>query len=488
MVHTLLPKHRIKRNFITSLFIIAAVIGISEMLVMLLLEALQQRFVVLTPTQSTFLDVMLLACLSTPFLWRLALRPLVDQVMREQMEATEQAKRLATLRTLQFNATLDAFTCATITIDKVGIVQSINKGAEQIFGYSSAEIIGKNISCLMPEAVAIQHDGYLRHYAETKKGNVLGARREVEGQRKNGEVFAAMLRVNPMEIDGELFLFGVLDDISATKIMQAQLVQAQKLEAIGQLAAGVAHEINTPIQFIGDNLSALNENFADIIAYQQALLALTDEELKPRLEALADKFDLDFMLEDSPKAIKQAQEGVERVAEIVKAMKSFSHVEQNQSKQSINLHQALNSALTISRTSYKYIAEVETDFSPEVCNIECYAGELNQVFLNLIINAAHAIEENQDGIGRIKIVTQKLDDSIEILIQDNGAGIPLAIQEKVFNLFFTTKEVGKGTGQGLSLAYSVIVDKHGGKLFFESSPGLGTTFHIQLPHRLAVEA
>ncbi|MFI3185204.1 MAG: sensor histidine kinase, partial [Methylococcaceae bacterium] len=257
---------------------------------------------------------------------------------------------------------------------------------------------------------------------------------------------------------------------------------------IGQLAAGVAHEINTPIQFIGDNLSALNENFADIIAYQQALLALTDEELKPRLEALADKFDLNFMLEDSPKAIKQAQEGVERVAEIVKAMKSFSHVEQNQSKQSINLHQALNSALTISRTSYKYIAEVETDFSPEVCNIECYAGELNQVFLNLIINAAHAIEENQDGIGRIKIVTQKLDDSIEILIQDNGAGIPLAIQEKVFNLFFTTKEVGKGTGQGLSLAYSVIVDKHGGKLFFESSPGLGTTFHIQLPHRLAVEA
>ena len=287
---------------------------------------------------------------------------------------------------------------------------------------------------------------------------------------------------NPLQV------IATLTDISVSKVMQTQLVQAQKLEAIGQLAAGVAHEINTPIQYIGDNLSALNENFADIIAYQQALLALTDEELKPRLEALADKFDLDFMLEDSPKAIKQAQEGVERVAEIVKAMKTFSHVEQNQSKQSVNLHQALNSALTISRTSYKYIAEVETDFSPEVGSIDCYPGELNQVFLNLIINAAHAIEENQADIGRIKIATQKLDDCVEILIQDNGAGIPLAIQEKVFNLFFTTKEVGKGTGQGLSLAYSVIVEKHDGKLFFESSPGLGTTFHIQLPLKHEVEA
>jgi signal transduction histidine kinase len=279
-----------------------------------------------------------------------------------------------------------------------------------------------------------------------------------------------------------------LTDISGSKAMQTQLVQAQKLEAIGQLAAGVAHEINTPIQYIGDNLSALNGNFADIIAYQKALVALADQSLMPQVEALADKFDLDFILEDSPKAIKQAQEGVERVAEIVKAMKTFSHVEQSQSKQTVNLHESLNSALTISRNSYKYIAEVETDFSPEVGFIDCYSGELNQVFLNLIINAAHAIEENKAGIGRIKIVTQKLDDSVEILIQDNGAGIPLNIQEKVFNLFFTTKEVGKGTGQGLSLAYSVIVEKHGGKLFFESSPGLGTTFHIQLPLKHEIEA
>jgi signal transduction histidine kinase/HAMP domain-containing protein len=286
-------------------------------------------------------------------------------------------------------------------------------------------------------------------------------------------------------VDGTpLQVIGTLTDNSKTKALQAQLSQAQKLEAIGQLAAGVAHEINTPIQYIGDNLSALNENFADILAYRQALYALADDTLKQQLDMLADKFDMDFMLEDSPKAIKQAQEGVERVAEIVKAMKTFSYVEQSQNRQLINLHEALNSALIISRNSYKYTAEIETDFSPEIDCIDCYASELNQVFLNLIINAVHAIEENQIGMGKIKIVTRKLGDIIEILFQDNGAGIPEEIQEKVFNLFFTTKIVGKGTGQGLSLAHSIIVDKHGGKLFFESSPGLGTIFHIQLPLKL----
>lgn len=387
-------------------------------------------------------------------------------------------------RTTQLNTILDTAASAIISIDKTGAVLSFNQAAERIFGYSADEIIGNNVSCLMPSAIATQHDGYLQRYLETKKASVLGNRREVEAQRKNGEIFPALLRVNPMEIDGEVFFSGLIDDISETKTLQAQLGQAQKLEAIGQLAAGVAHEINTPIQYIGDNLSALSNNFADIIDYQQALYGLADETLKPTLAMLTHKYDLEFILEDSPKAIQQALEGVERVAEIVKAMKTFSHVESSQNKQVINLHEALNSALTISRNSYKYIAAVETDFAADIGAIECYANELNQVFLNLIINAAHAIEEKQAGMGLIKIITRKIDAKVEILIQDNGAGIPKEIQEKVFNLFFTTKAIGKGTGQGLSLAHSIIVEKHQGKLFFESSSGMGTTFHIQLPLKL----
>ncbi len=397
--------------------------------------------------------------------------------LKREMENLQQ-------RTTQLNTILDTAASAIITIDKKGSIISFNQAAERIFGYSISEIIGENVGKLMPASMAAQHDEYLRRFMVTHESTILGKRRELEAKRKNGEIFPIFLRVNPMAIDGQLFFSSVIDDISETKILQTQLVQAQKLEAIGQLASGVAHEINTPIQYIGDNLSALRDNFSDIVAFQTELKVLlsNDEAIIGELDELIDRHDLQFILEDSPKAIKQAQEGVERVAEIVKAMKTFSHVESSQTKQSINLHQALSSALTITRNNYKYIAEIETDFAADVGAIECYANELNQVFLNLIINATHAIEEKHTGKGIIRIVTRKLDGNhIEILIADNGAGIPAEVQEKVFNLFFTTKAVGKGTGQGLSLAHSIIVEKHLGKLFFESSVGIGTTFHIQLP-------
>ena len=381
-------------------------------------------------------------------------------------------------------AIMNSFSSAIVTIDQAGVITSFNEGAKQIFGYSDGEILGKNVSCLMPPAVAEQHNHHLQRYLEAKNSDYLAKRREVEGQRKNGDIFPALLTVTAIDVDGALQFFEVIDDVAESKSMQAQLAQAQKLEAIGQLAAGVAHEINTPIQYIGDNLSAVQGYIADIIAYQQSLSALADQNLKLQLDDLAKQYDLPFILEDSPKALQQAYEGVGRVTEIVKAMKSFSHVEASHSKQTIDLHEALNNTLIISRNSYKYIAEIETDYASDVSFIECYPSELNQVFLNLIVNAAHAIEEKQVGMGKIRIVTRKLDEVVEILISDNGAGIPEQIREKVFNLFFTTKMVGKGTGQGLSLSHSIIVEKHQGKLFFESSPGIGTTFHIQLPVHL----
>lgn len=394
-------------------------------------------------------------------------------LLRQKMDSLE-------YRTTQLNTILDTAASGIVTIDGTGRILSFNRAAERIFGYSLDEIIGKNVSTLMPENIAREHGSYLARYLTTQKPTILGQRREQQGQRKSGEIFPIMLQVNAMEIDGEQFFSGIIDDISETKALQAQLIQAQKLEAIGQLASGVAHEINTPIQYIGDNLSAIKANIADIIAFHRELHQDADDALKNKLADLGGKYDLDFILEDSPKAIAQAMEGVERVAEIVKAMKTFSHVEASRSKQIIDLHEAIHSALTISRNSYKYIAEVETDFAANVGAIECYANELNQVFLNLIINAAHAIEDKGNGMGLIRIVTRKLGDMIEILIEDNGGGIPADIQDKVFNLFFTTKPIGKGTGQGLSLAHSIVVEKHRGRLFFESSP-TGTTFHVQLP-------
>ncbi|MGD0958998.1 MAG: PAS domain S-box protein [Methylomonas sp.] len=386
-------------------------------------------------------------------------------------------------RTTQLNTILNSAASAIITINKTGEIVSFNYAAERIFGYNLAEVQDKNIKMLMPENHAAMHEGHVRNFNPGRQDvEVMGRRRELEGKRKNGELFPILLRINPMEIEGELFFTGIIDDISETKTLQIQLGQAQKLEAIGQLASGIAHEINTPIQYIGDNLSALEDNFKDIIRFRRDLTALGDPDFQRQVIGLAEKHDLDYILEDSPKAIKHATEGVEKVAKIVKAMKTFSHLDSGQTTSTLDLHEALRSALTISHNTYKFLADVETDFAADVGHIECYASELNQVFLNMIINASHAIEEKQAGRGLIRIATHKLNENrVEILIADNGAGIPAAIQEKVFNLFFTTKPVGKGTGQGLSLAHNIVVEKHRGGLFFESTPGVGTTFHIQLP-------
>lgn len=397
-----------------------------------------------------------------------------SQLLKRKMD---KLKRQST----ELNTILDTAASAIITIDTSGIITNTNKAAEQIFGYGRDELIGNNVNCLMPDAIAAEHNAYLQRYLDTRQASILGKRREVEARRKDGKIFPALLRVNPMYMDNTIYFSGVIDDISDTKALHNQLIQAQKLEAIGQLASGVAHEINTPIQYIGDNLSALNQYIADLLAYQQGINQLIPDDLKPQLEKLAEDHDLAFILEDSPNAIRQSLEGVERVAEIVKAMKAFSHMETAQGRQAINLHEALNSALTICRNGYKHIAKVETDYADDIGVIECYANQLNQVFLNLIVNAAHAIEESQKEHGLIRIATRKRGDQVEIQIQDNGAGIPKPIQDKVFNLFFTTKPVGKGTGQGLSLAHSIIVEKHRGQLFFESEAGVGTTFHILLP-------
>lgn len=398
----------------------------------------------------------------------------IHWILRERMQDLSD-------QSIHLDTVLNTAASAIISINQFGIIMSFNKAAELIFGYSGQEIIGQNVKILMPPSIASKHDYYLQQYAKTQKGSVIGNRREVKCIRQNGEEFPALLRVNLMFVNKAPCFTGVIDDISETRILEAQLAQAQKLEAIGQLASGVAHEINTPIQYIGDNLSALKDNLTEIINFKQNLQALLSPELRQTVNELTTKHDLDFILEDSPKAIAQAQDGVNRVSQIVRAMKSFAYPESKQTKQSANLHECITNALTISRNSYKYISKIETVFSDEIHNIECFPNELSQVFLNLIVNAAHAIEEKKPDSGLIKISTKIINSMIEILIEDNGIGIKPEIQEKVFNIFFTTKEVGRGTGQGLSLAHNIVVEKHKGRIFFESTPGIGTTFHIQLP-------
>ena len=284
---------------------------------------------------------------------------------------------------------------------------------------------------------------------------------------------------------------GISVDITTQKKLESELNQAQKLESVGRLAAGIAHEINTPVQFVSDNCYFLRDAVAQtgelVRAYRDAVAAIADgqitvEQAREQVSAAEEAADFAFLSENMPTSVERALEGLERVAAIVRSMKEFSHPNQG-AMSSSDLNAAIRSTLMVARHEYKYVADIETrlgDLPPVVCNV----GEFNQTFLNILVNAAHAIESVVAGTesrGLITICTRQEDNSVLISIQDTGGGIPESIQDSIFDPFFTTKEVGKGTGQGLAIARSVIVDKHHGSLTFESVQGVGTTFMIRLP-------
>jgi len=315
-----------------------------------------------------------------------------------------------------------------------------------------------------------------------------------DGSWKYLEGRVAVVENAPGERDNVLL---ISRDITARKEaetersqMEVQLRHAQKLEAIGQLAAGIAHEINTPVQYISDNLRFLDDAFQDlgeVFSREGAFVqrAFVDSFLSSEAHSLAEWVegkDASYLLEEVPKALEQSKEGVRRVATIIQAMKVFSHPGA-EGRSCVNLNQALENTSLVARNEWKYVADLETDLDPGLPLVECFPGELNQVFLNLIVNAAHAIQEvvgSTGAKGRILIRTRAMADQVEISVQDTGPGIPEGVRDKVFLPFFTTKAVGKGTGQGLSIVHSVIT-KHGGQVHFETELGLGTTFIVHLP-------
>ncbi len=277
-----------------------------------------------------------------------------------------------------------------------------------------------------------------------------------------------------------------------------ELAQAQKLESIGLLAAGIAHEINTPTQYIGDNTIFIKESFEELLNvvdhFRQCLDAARkgslDGPLLDKMEAVLEDADVAFLAEEIPQAVEQTLEGVGRVRKIVRSMKEFSHPGAGE-KSKVDIHHAIENTVTVAVNEWKYCADLTLDFDPDIPLIECDASEMSQVFLNLIINAAHAITEKLgkdfDKKGKITISTRKKDKWARIRITDTGTGIPDTIIEKVFDPFFTTKEVGKGTGQGLAISRSVVVDKHNGKLEIESKEGKGTSFIINIPFETLVK-
>lgn len=274
------------------------------------------------------------------------------------------------------------------------------------------------------------------------------------------------------------------DALRELQMTQAELTQSQKLSAIGQLAAGMAHEINTPIQYIGDNLAFLQKVFAAVIPVLEAAIDPTDPVGPAALRERLARLRVPRIATQVPRAIEQALDGIARVSSLVGAMKDFSHPSEG-TKVEISLRDAVESTVTIARNEWKYVADVEIAIPDDLRPVYCLRDELNQVLLNLVVNAAHAIAEvvgtTGETRGRILITATSDDDGCEIRVSDTGCGIPEAARAHVFDPFFTTKPVGKGTGQGLAIAHNVIVEKHGGTIAFEPTPGGGTTFVIRLP-------
>ncbi len=279
-------------------------------------------------------------------------------------------------------------------------------------------------------------------------------------------------------------------DVTARKRLELDVRQAHRLEAVGQLAAGIAHEINTPIQYLGDNLRFLSECFkerqAALEKYEQlrqaAVAGTIPAALLEQLQRDIASADLAYLEDEIPKAISQSLNGVERVAAIVRAMKGFTHPGQEE-KAAADLNKALSDAILVANNELKYIADVETHFA-DLPPVMCHLAGLNQVFLNLLVNAADSIRDvvkGTDAKGRIEVRTSRTEDQVLISISDTGFGIPASIQARIFDPFFTTKEVGRGTGQGLSIARKIVVEKHGGRIGFEPNGSQGTIFNIHLP-------
>ncbi len=405
------------------------------------------------------------------------------QTYKEELEKTVSEK------TEQLSAIMHNLNAGVVMIDRQRNILQINRKMQHFFPALSP---GKSQFCCNVWKISPEEPCVGCPMAETfTTGRTIETVKKIETVQgiRDFRVVTSPVTDETGKIYAGICLY---EDFTENLILERDLRQSQKLEAVGQLAAGIAHEINTPMQYIGDNIRFLNDSFQDISKVLNTCLLwrkATDEQdltedMNRRLVDAIEEADIAYFLDEISTAIDQSIEGVGRVEKIVRAMKDFSHPGSDD-KKAANINKILESTITVSRNEWKYVAEMEMDFAADLPLVLCHASELSQVFLNIIVNSAHAIndmkEESKTELGKISVQTKKIPHGIEIRITDTGGGIPEEIQERVFEPFFTTKVRGKGTGQGLAIAHRVIVDKHQGRLSLASEQGRGTTFIIELP-------
>jgi len=396
------------------------------------------------------------------------------QKMEEQARSAEE----------EWRRTVDALPEMIAIIDKNRKIVRLNKSLLSFLGKKEDEIIGS--CCFMCS------EDHLCLHKDTLKDS---KPRKNEIYVKKLDKYLELKIVPYSAADGKwLGSVHIFRDITTQKkeekqkeLLQSKALHSQKMESVGQLASGIAHEINTPTQFISSNVAFFQDAFTDIqVSINNILKACAENTITP--EKIVDELedaDWNYLKTEIPTALEQSREGLDRVTSIVRAMKEFSHPGSKES-QDVDINNVIEVTITVARNEWKYVADVELDLCPDIPKISCLSDEMGQVILNLLVNAAHAIEEklgaNPDREkGVIKITTSIERQWVVIRVSDTGNGMPKYIAEKIFDPFFTTKSVGKGTGQGLAIAYDVIVNKHNGNIRVSTEPEKGTTFTIELP-------
>lgn len=378
-----------------------------------------------------------------------------------------------------------------ITCNKDFTIHGSNPAAERSLGVRGPTLISHSIDDFLP--------GLSADLRRRPVGPFFLEERRCCG--RNGETFPVEIRghVGPIgdKIHYLLFFHDITRRLCADdkrKKMQQQVDEARRLEAIGALSAGIAHEINTPIQFIGDNLDFLEDALKGIHrsyrTYDTLKKAAQEGAVCPdavaRVDAVNAELKLDALIPEISAALSESREGIKQVRDIVLLMKEFAHPGTDD-KDEVDLNAIVKNVVAICRNRRKNIADIELRLDPELPRVRCRKGQVQQVVLNIVLNGIDAIDEKKDGKGLIEIETRPGGDGIQLLISDTGPGVPPSLKEKIFDPFFTTKPVGKGTGQGLALAKDCIIKGHGGKLGLLDKDGFATTFLIELPHSVALQ-
>jgi PAS domain S-box-containing protein len=396
----------------------------------------------------------------------------------EVRTVTEQALRASRQR---LKGIADSLFEGVLVIDKAGQLVFANGSARRLLAWPAApgDIEGHHLD----EVLRLKADGRPVAYSASPWRLVAS---DGVTLRDDDAIFDTPLcqgslsvayACSPVMEDGQ-FMATVISfrDIEILKQAQREALQSSRMASVGQLAAGIAHEINTPVQYIGDNLRFIASSVGKLAPVLSAAAQGADSFLGA---AKAGK--LDYLMAEIPNAVDESLDGVAQITRIVQSMKEFSHPGTS-NKTVTDLNRAIESTLTVSRNTWKHVAELDLALAADLPPVLCYAGEMNQVFLNLIVNAAHAIEASVKPLpGRIQIATRRLGEMVEVTVADSGDGIPDAIRDRIFDPFFTTKDVGKGTGQGLAICRDVVVAKHGGRIEVDGRAGQGALFTVRIP-------